>query len=41
VPIKLPASGTLCTPLPAIDFATGIFVDRESGTTELVLYVLG
>lgn len=27
--------------LPAVEFATGIFVDRsETGTTELVLYVL-
>lgn len=39
VPIKLAASGTVAGPLPAVEFTTGVFVDRETGTTELVLYL--
>lgn len=41
VPIKLAAGATVAGPLPAVQFDTGIFVDRESGTSELVLYVAG
>ena len=40
VPIKLAANGCIIGGLPAVTFATGIFVDRESGTTELVLYLM-
>ena len=40
VPIKLAANGCIIGGLPAVTFATGIFVDRESGTTELVLYIM-
>lgn len=41
VPVKLAAGATWFGPLPAIEFTTGIFVDRESGTSEVVLYVAG
>lgn len=35
------AAGTVNAVLPAVDFNTGIFVDRTgAGTTELVLYLL-
>jgi hypothetical protein len=37
--ISLAASGVDAQLLPAVEFASGIFVDRVSGTTELVLYL--
>lgn len=37
----VPISGTAYIPVPAVDVATGVFVDRTgTGVTELVLYVL-
>ena len=39
VTIGLGAGAGQVAPLPAIQFDTGIFVDRTSGTTELVLYI--
>lgn len=39
--ISLAISGTVGQMLPAVDFVTGIFVDRTgTGVVELVLYVL-
>lgn len=39
--IGIPANGTAAAPLPAVEFATGIFVDRDgTNASELVLYVL-
>jgi len=38
--VELAANESKAVPLPAVNIATGIFVDREAGTTELVLYVL-
>lgn len=40
VTIGLAAGAGQVTALPAVDFSTGIFVDRTTGTTELVLYIL-
>lgn len=37
---KLVASESRTLALPALTFTTGVFVHREAGTTELVLYVL-
>ena len=39
VTIGLAAGAGQVASLPAVEFATGIFVDRTSGTTELVLYI--
>lgn len=33
------AAGTVVRLLPAAEFATGVFVDRATAATELVLYV--
>jgi hypothetical protein len=38
--IKLAASDFRSISLPAVSFTTGVFVHREVGTTELVLYSL-
>lgn len=38
--VKLVASESRSVPLHALTFNTGVFVHREAGTTELVLYVL-
>jgi hypothetical protein len=40
VPIELAANQSVAVQLPAVEFATGVFVDREAGTTELVLYII-
>lgn len=37
--INLPATASETQILPAVDFPGGIFVDRTTGTTELVLYL--
>lgn len=38
--IGLAANGTAAGTLPAVDFATGIFVDRDgTNSAELVLYI--
>jgi hypothetical protein len=37
--VNLAASGTDSKILPAVEFKTGIFVDRTAGSTELVLYL--
>jgi hypothetical protein len=36
---SLAALGTQTGLLPAVEFKTGIFVDRTAGSTELVLYL--
>jgi hypothetical protein len=36
--IELAANESKLLTLPAVEFTNGIFVDRESGTSELVLY---
>lgn len=38
--INLSAGSSQTADIPAIDCLSGIFVDRISGTTELVVYVL-
>lgn len=39
--IGVPANGTASERLPAVEFSTGIFVDRDgTNAVELVLYVL-
>lgn len=38
--VKLAANEARSVALPALTFNNGVFVHRESGTTELVLYVL-
>ena len=37
--ISLPASTSQTAISPAIDFSLGLFVDRVTGTSEIVLYV--
>jgi hypothetical protein len=37
--ISLAAGGSQVVTLPAVDCTNGVFADRLSGTTELVLYV--
>ncbi|MCI3277521.1 hypothetical protein [Streptomyces cylindrosporus] len=38
---RLVANGSQAGPLPPVDFATGIFIDRSgTGSSELVLYLL-
>lgn len=41
VPIRLPANGSLTGLLPALEFTTGVFLDREAGTSTVVIYVAG
>jgi hypothetical protein len=38
--VELAANESKTFELPGVDFPDGVFVDRESGTTELVLYYL-
>jgi hypothetical protein len=37
--VELAANQSVAGMLPAVDFADGVFVDRESGSSELVLYI--
>lgn len=37
--IQVPISGWVVQQLPAIDCPAGIFVDRGTGTTEVIVYV--